>query len=507
MQKSEWRVFMRSASVPILLVSVITLASIITLSQTRAADPSTLPEVISVLDDISRAGFTALRTWAFNDGPKWNSLQPEPQCFDERVFRGLDRVIHEAGMRKLRILLCLTDYWDHYGGMKQYVEWWHRSGVGSPSSDCSHITADAFYENEWCQNVFRGFVRTVLHRTNTLTGVKYMNDPTILGWAPANEPRCSSDIGAHRHVVSSWIHSTASFIKALDPRHLVFSDVEGWFGPSVPAYDSLNPPGCGNNTGCDWSLDGSSPHVDVACIHLYPDLWMKKASEYEKIQFSTNWLRYHVDAASLCLKKPLVVSEFGKKSSNALDDLPSVRIEWFSAMLHACSQLMSQRSGLAGTMVWMAAAASYPGKSTTVIIFDTTDVYQHRDVLYNILSTTCLFHSPSTFLSLPLSLSLFTDYDGFTFYFSSSNSHERYPSFARADNEGVVQAFLQYTLYVASLNTSETLGPQRCHSIPDVDVISPSMVPHNDPIDDNGIENDKIKSSGQRWKATCCDLQ
>ena len=45
---------------------------------TRAADPGLQQQVLEVLDDAKSAGLTVVRTWAFNDGPEWNALQPTP---------------------------------------------------------------------------------------------------------------------------------------------------------------------------------------------------------------------------------------------------------------------------------------------------------------------------------------------------------------------------------------------------------------------------------------------
>ena len=45
------------------------------------------------------------------------------------------------------------------------------------------------------------------------------DDPTILAWGLANEPRCEGDRACS--VVPFWADSTARHLKSLDPNHLV----------------------------------------------------------------------------------------------------------------------------------------------------------------------------------------------------------------------------------------------------------------------------------------------
>jgi mannan endo-1,4-beta-mannosidase len=328
--------------------------------QTRAADPGTYSDVERVLDDIASAGFTVVRSWCFCDGPRWNALQPRPGHYDDRVFVALDRVIYEASRRGLRLLFAFTDYWDAYGGMPQYMRW--SRDVGGTQDQ--QITADYFYEDAWCQAVFENFVSTVINRVNTISGIPYRDEPAILGWAPANEPRCAADPGGRRGVVSKWMHRCSGFIKSLDARHLVFADCEGWLGTSTPQHCCANPYDC-RDTGCDFAADCSSPHIDVACFHMYPDSWMQNVNDGTdaKTRFAVHWIETHIDIAREKLGKPLVLSEFGKKAG-----APGEREAWLQTVLDACVWSMAQQAGgLVGVLYWMVAAPSYPGKAVYVL--------------------------------------------------------------------------------------------------------------------------------------------
>lgn len=54
--------------------------------------------------------------------------------------------------------------------------------------------ARRFYDNDTkirsrCQRAFRRDIATFISRNNTLTGVQYSRDPTILAWELVNEPQ------------------------------------------------------------------------------------------------------------------------------------------------------------------------------------------------------------------------------------------------------------------------------------------------------------------------------
>ena len=45
------------------------------------------------------------------------------------------------------------------------------------------------------------------------------DDPTILAWSLANEPRCAGDAGCT--TIPCWAGATAAYLKGLDPNHLI----------------------------------------------------------------------------------------------------------------------------------------------------------------------------------------------------------------------------------------------------------------------------------------------
>ncbi len=335
-----------------------------------------------------------MRTWAFADGPQWNALQPSPGVFDERVFCALDRVVAEAGARGIRILFNLTNFWSDYGGMGQYVAWSRQARgnlspllndndaknkhqASSSSSSAAAEIASEFYQDPWCQSTFLNFIKTLILRRNSITGINYCDDATILGWAPANEPQCLYDPGCQSNVLATWAHTIAAEIKKIDSNHLVFMDCEGFWGPTMkstaaaagppPAltcssYNSDskseggNPYDCSYN-GCDFLADCASPYIDVACCHLYPDLWLPNtASEENKVEFAVGWLNAHVEACTGALKKPLILSEFGKQRSTTTG---CGREVYFQTVLSRCLEHMQDGKPLAGSLFWTAAAESY----------------------------------------------------------------------------------------------------------------------------------------------------
>jgi mannan endo-1,4-beta-mannosidase len=254
-------------------------------------------------DDMLQAaqalGFTVLRSWAFLDGTSAGAgLQPSAGVYDESAFRALDYVLHRADQANVRLLLALVNYWGDYGGVPQYLQWC-APGQG----------VNAFYTNGSCRQLYKNYVSYVLNRVNTYNGRRYRDDPTIFGWELMNEPRSTDPSG---QVVTQWMAEMASFVKSIDPNHLVGTGEEG-FDTTTSGYSGLS---AYNNqgwlfnggVGISFSANTALPQIDFASIHVYPDGWNLPA------EAGSTWIRDHARKARQ-LGKPLVVGEFGYHQS------------------------------------------------------------------------------------------------------------------------------------------------------------------------------------------------
>ncbi|KAJ4975222.1 hypothetical protein NE237_000328 [Protea cynaroides] len=265
-------------------------------------DDYSRPKVREVLQTGAKMGLTVCRTWAFNDGA-YNALQISPGQFDERVFRALDRAIVEARRHGIRLILSLVNNLQNFGGKTQYVKWAWEEGVALTSSN------DSFFYDPSIRSYFKNYVKAVLTRKNSVTGIEYRDDPTIFAWELMNEPRCMSDPSGD--TLQDWIQEMAGFVKSIDKKHLTTVGLEGFYGPTSPGKLSANPAEWAGAMGTDFIRNFKTPTIDFASVHVYPDHWFDDQTPEEKINFAGKWVKSHIEDGDKELKKPVLFSEFG----------------------------------------------------------------------------------------------------------------------------------------------------------------------------------------------------
>ncbi|XP_073008037.1 mannan endo-1,4-beta-mannosidase 1 [Typha latifolia] len=265
---------------------------------TLASDPSQRGKVSFALRQASLHSLSVARTWAFSDGGS-TPLQYSPGSYNEQMFKGLDFVVSEARKYRIRLILSLVNEYDSFGGKKQYVQWARDQGQSIGSDD-------EFFTNPVVKGYYKNHVKTVLTRINTITGVAYKDDPAVLAWELMNEPRCQSDLSGRS--IQAWITEMASYVKSIDSNHLLEAGLEGFYGLYSP-QNKVNP---GIQIGTDFIANNQIPGIDFATIHSYPDQWLSNSDDQTQLAFLANWLNAHFRDSQRILRKPLLITEFGK---------------------------------------------------------------------------------------------------------------------------------------------------------------------------------------------------
>lgn len=240
-----------------------------------------------VLKNAVAMGLPVMRMWGFLDGNASNGfvMQPTPGVYPEDGYERFDYTVWQAGLLGLKLVVVLVNNWDDFGGMDQYVNWF--GGTGH----------DDFYTNPDIKAAYKNYVRHFLHRRNRYTGHIMLDEPAIMTWELANEPRCQSDVSGD--TLFNWVREMSFFIKSMDHQHLVSVGDEGWF--NIPSNSDWTYNG---SQGVDWKRNNALPTVDYGTLHLYPDYWGKDNT------WALQWISDHISAGH-SIGKPVVLEEYG----------------------------------------------------------------------------------------------------------------------------------------------------------------------------------------------------
>ncbi len=303
----------------------------------------------SVLHAAAAMGMEVMRCWAFNETPGHPmAMQPSPYRYPEAAFDSLDYTVFRAGELGLRLVLPLVNNWPDYGGMAQYVSWFRGLPDDTYANASNH---DLFYTDANIRACYLSYATYLISRRNRYTGLRYGEDPTIMTWELANEPRNRSDrTGAG---VKQWAADVSYHIKRAAPHQLVSVGDEG-FGLSPTAMADYPHSAFEGNR---WSELTALPTVDYGTIHLYPHGWGRTTSQgVDPVDWGRQWIIDHALEGKK-LGKPLVLEEFGLHVDPA-EGVPSstARNDAYESWLRA-----AETSGFAGTQFWILTAMTDAG--------------------------------------------------------------------------------------------------------------------------------------------------
>ncbi|RYP61074.1 hypothetical protein DL770_009858 [Monosporascus sp. CRB-9-2] len=257
------------------------------------------------------AGLKVFRTWGFNDKNVTYIPGGLPQYGGEGagdteiVFQwfangtstinldAFDKVVNAATKVGIKLLVAFTNNWADYGGMDVYTV-----NLGGKYHD-------DFYRLPQIKEAYKRYVKAVVTR--------YKDSPTIFAWELGNEPRCGAD-GTRNlprsedctpELLSSWVDEMSTYVKSLDPHHLVTWGGEGGFNHPESDDGFYN-----GHDGGDFDHELGLPNVDFGTFHSYPDWWSKT------VEWTGQWIRDHA-AAGRGAGKPVVHEEYGWMTNEA----------------------------------------------------------------------------------------------------------------------------------------------------------------------------------------------
>ena len=267
------------------------------------------------LDRVAALGINNVRILGSSEfSPLKNSVRPtfrnRTRHFNETLLRGLDHALAEMGRRNISAVIYLTNFWEWSGGMMTYL-YWTNGGRYINMNDPAHPwpefpdMSSQFYGHAAAVRMFDDYVRAVVSRRNSVIGRLYRDDPTILSWQLANEPRPSGSAAAgHRHMKAylAWIDGSARLIKSLDPNHMVSTGSEGTQG-------------CIDEDHCVANAHRSEA-IDYVNAHIWPQNWSwadprDLAGTWPTVEKNTREYIARQVAIAKRLGKPLVIEEFG----------------------------------------------------------------------------------------------------------------------------------------------------------------------------------------------------
>lgn len=305
------------------------------------------------LDNLQSLGITNLRILgAAENSYIQNSLRPaiqiQPGIYDENLLDGLDFLLAEMHKREMHAVIFLNNYWEWSGGMAQYNDW-ANSGGGVDAADGNYAAfmdySATFYANQKAQRLFSDYLTQILTRKNKYDGFYYYEEPAIMGWELANEPRPGRN---DRYLTEyyRWIDSTAHYIHSIDPNHLVTTGNEGLAGS---LQDSTI-----------YITAQSSKYIDYVTFHLWPKNWgwfnaKNIAGTYPRTE--TNAVKYidqHITFARV-IGKPTVMEEFGipRDSELCKPGTPTTaRDKYYKTIFGLVYDSAAAGAPIAGTNFW-----------------------------------------------------------------------------------------------------------------------------------------------------------
>ncbi|NMM49290.1 glycoside hydrolase 5 family protein [Marinigracilibium pacificum] len=313
--------------------------------------PGDRNRLIRELDYLKSLGIKNLRILGSSEGSGKYQISPpllvSEEEYNENVFKGLDFFLNELRKRDMTAVVVLNNFWMWSGGMPQYVSWVEGSEIPMPDIENGGNWDNfinyslSFYENNKAQRLFKEHLKMMVNRVNTFNNLKYRDDPTILSWQLANEPRGYDKQKKYQ----KWIKKTSGFLKRIDNNHMVSLGAEGDGG-----YE---------RDGIDLYRDNRYDAIDYATIHLWIQNWgwfnpENPETFNEALLRSNKYFEKQLHKA-IKLKKPVVIEEFGVSRDHgdfSINSTTKFRDQFYKYVFDFAIQNINENGPIQGCNFW-----------------------------------------------------------------------------------------------------------------------------------------------------------
>jgi len=260
-------------------------------------------------------------------GGEGNVYHRAPGEYSEKWFKHFDRTIASARRNDIRLICSFLSNaaQPEAPNPYAYAQW-------SDNIDDSLSTSEqwnTFFHDDEAIAYYKQLLEHVLTRENTITGVEYRNDPTIMMWECGNETQYHPP--REGESIAHWYREIAEFIKSIDDNHLV--------GTGMYGSDQRN----------DFVADHSIDAIDACTFHLYAhypadDPANEPPSRDWSVERVKEYIRRKTERAHEEIGKPVYLGEFGVPQYPQYGWDLAYRNEYFQAMAEVAAE-----SGLNGT--------------------------------------------------------------------------------------------------------------------------------------------------------------
>ena len=185
------------------------------LGYTEAYDYPMQDQVIEIFTVAQKMAATVVRchTMGISSGSE-KSLRPRDNTLNNNAWRAIDFAFYTAKQKGIRIIAPLVDCYSWYNGSYKHF------------TDTRGIHKNDFWTNMDVRNDFKKFINDWLNHTNSYTGIKIKDDPTLFMIETGNEFNIRPDAGSTTFPTEEWTRDIINYIKSIDSNHLIMDGTD-----------------------------------------------------------------------------------------------------------------------------------------------------------------------------------------------------------------------------------------------------------------------------------------